>query len=291
MTKLRQRMIEDLQLTGKSERTQEMYVRAVRQLAEHYSRSPDHISEEEIRQYFLHRMNVDGWSRSASTIAVCGIKFFYEVTLKRKWTVLELVRPKKEHKIPVVLTKEEIHKILSKVKLCRYRVCLATIYSCGLRLQEGTHLKLSDIDGARKMLHIKLGKGAKDRYVPLPHSTLKLLRHFWKTHRNPDWIFPSPGKGDKDLPTSTRPMDIRNVQKALRDALRASKIKKKASVRTLRHSYATHLLEDGVNLRLIQEFLGHKSAQTTQIYTHLTAKAEMMAYETINRIMGDLDDD
>ena len=289
MTLLRTRMIEDLQLAGMAERTQEMYVRAVRQLADHYSRPPDLIIEEEIRQYFLHMRNVKKWSRSASTIALCGIKFFYEVTLKRKWTVLELVRPKKEQKYPVVLTTEEVHKILSHVKLLRYRVCLATIYSCGLRLQEGTHLEISDIDSARKMIHVRLGKGSKDRYVPLPASTLNMLRHFWKTHRNPVWLFPAPGRNEKEMPTATQPMNHGNVQKAFRDSLKASKIRKKASVQTLRHSYATHLLEDGVNLRLIQEFLGHRSARTTQIYTHLTAKAEAMASDTINRIMDDLD--
>lgn len=289
MTYLRTRMIEDLQLAGMSEKTQDAYVRAVRLLAEHYSRSPDRITEEEIRQYFLHRKNVKKWSRSASTIALCGIKFFYEVTLKRKWAVLELVRPKKQHKLPVVLTLEEVHKILSHVKLFHYRVCLATIYSCGLRLREGTNLKISDVDGTRRMLHVRLGKGGKDRYVPLPMSTLKMFRQFWKTHRNPEWLFPSPGRTGKEMPTADRPINHGSVQSAFRDALKASRLRKKASVRTLRHSYATHLLEDGVNLRLIQEFLGHRSARTTQIYTHLTAKAEAMASDTINRIMGDLD--
>lgn len=288
MTDLRQRMLEDLQLTGKSGRTQEAYVRAVRQLAEHYHRPPDRISEEEIRQYFLYRMNEARWSRSAATIALCGIKFFYEVTLKKKWTVLELVRPKKEHKLPVVFTMEEVHKILSFVKLIRYRACLATIYSCGLRLQEGTHLTVSDIDGKRMVVHVRLAKGASDRYVPLPTTTLELLRTFWTTHRNPVWIFPCPGRNDKEMSVATKPVDHRNVQRAFREALKASKIKKRASVHTLRHSYATHLLEDGVNLRLIQEFLGHRSARTTQIYTHLSAKAEAMAFQTINRVMKDL---
>ena len=291
MTYLRTRMIEDLQLSGKADRTQEMYVRAVRQLAQFYKKSPDKITEEEIRQYFLHRRNVDKWSRSASTIALCGIKFFYEVTLKRKWTVLELVRPKKEHKLPVVLTNQEILEILSHVKQVHYRVCLATIYSCGLRLQEGTHLKISDIDSKRRKIHIKLAKGAKDRYVPLPVSTHKMLHRYWDLHRNPEWIFPFRGRKGDDMPAAIKPMSHRYVQEAFRNALKVSSIKKKASVRTLRHSYSTLLLEEGVNLRLIQEFLGHRSAQTTQIYTHLTAKAESTATETINRIMDDLDED
>jgi site-specific recombinase XerD len=161
-------MIEDLQLAGMAGRTQEAYVRGVRQLAEHYDRSPDLITEEEIRQYFLYRMNETQWSRSAATIALCGIKFFYEVTLKKNWTVLEMVRPKKQHQLPVVLTMEEVHKILSHVKLLRYRTCLATIYSCGLRLNEGTHLEVRDIDGKRMVVYVRQGKGAQDRYVPLP---------------------------------------------------------------------------------------------------------------------------
>jgi integrase/recombinase XerD len=288
MTALRTRMIEDLKLAGKSDRTQEAYVRAVRQLAEHYHRRPDRISEEEIRRYFLHKLTEARWSRSAATIALCGLKFFYEVTLRKKWTVLELVRPKKEHKLPVVLTMEEVHKILACVKLVRHRACLATIYSCGLRLQEGTRLRVPDIDGKRMMVHVKQAKGAQDRYVPLPSTALELLRTFWATHRNPVWIFPSPGANGKDMPTATVPMNHGSVQAAFRVALKASKINKKASVHTLGHCYATHLLEDGVNLRLIQEFLGHHSARTTQIYTHLSAKAEAMAFQTINRVMKDL---
>jgi site-specific recombinase XerD len=291
MTYLRKRMIEDLQLSGKAPRTQEMYVRAVRQLAMHYMKSPDKITEEEVRQYFLHRLNVDKWSRSAATIAVCGIKFFCEVTLQRKWTALELVRPKKEQKLPVVLTTEEVREILSNVKQLRYRVCLSAIYSCGLRLQEGTHLKVCDIDGKRMMVHVRLGKGSKDRYVPLPKSTHRLLRGYWEMHNNPVWVFPFSGRGGREMSSTQEPMSHRYVQDAFRNALKASKIKKKASVRTLRHSYATRLLEEGVNLRLIQEFLGHRSTRTTQIYTHLTARAETRAKETIDRIMKDLDDD
>ena len=144
MTPLRQRMIEDLQLRGLSERTQEMYVRAVRQLAEHYHKSPEQITEEELRDYFLYVKNVKHYSRSASTIALCGITFFYEHTLKREWTTLTFVRPPQEHKLPVVLSLEEVHTILQCVRLPRYRACLSTIYACGLRLQEGTHLQVPD---------------------------------------------------------------------------------------------------------------------------------------------------
>lgn len=163
MTELRKRMIECLQLRGLSERTQEMYVRAVRQLAEHYHKSPDLLTEEELRQYFLSIKNVKQYSRSASTIALCGIKFFFEYTLNRDWTTLSFVRAPREKKLPVVLSIEEVRKLLGSVRLLSYRVCLSTIYSCGLRLQEGTRLQVRDIDSSRMMIHVRHGKGGKDR--------------------------------------------------------------------------------------------------------------------------------
>jgi len=222
MTELRRRMIEDLQLRGMSERTQEMYVRAVRQLAQHVHKSPDQITEEELRQYFLHLKNVKQYSRSATTIALCGIKFFFEHTLKRQWTTLTFVRPPREKKLPVILSSEEVGEILNHVQLLRYRACLTTIYSCGLRLQEGTHLRIPDIDSARLLLHIRKGKGGKDRYVPLPQRTLELLRHYWVTHRNPLLIFPAPGRGRIHAPTTTAPMPKSSVQGAFREALKES---------------------------------------------------------------------
>jgi site-specific recombinase XerD len=288
MTELRKRMIECLQLRGLSERTQEAYVRAVRQLAEHYHKSPDLISEEELRQYFLYIKNVKKYSRAASTIAICGIKFFFEKTLNRNWTTFTLVRAQKEKKLPVILSSEEVRKILGSLRLPRYRACLWTIYSCGLRLQEGTHVGVADIDSARKMIHVRHGKGGKDRYVPLPERTLELLREYWATHRNPVLIFPSPGHGEVPLSKSTEPIARSSVQDAFREALKESGINKRASVHTLRHSWATHLLEAGVNLRLIQEYLGHSSPTTTSIYTHLTARAEHLGAEAINRIMSEL---
>jgi len=287
-TELRRRLIEDLQLAGLSERTQEMYVRAVRQLAEHYHKPPDQITEEELRQYFLHIKNVKKWSRAGITIALCGIKFFYEKTLKRPWPIFKVVRPHAETKVPVILSRDEVREILAKVRLQRYRVCLATIYSCGLRLQEGTHLQVGDIDSRRMVIHIHHGKGNKDRYVPLPQSTLELLRTYWKTHRNPVWIFPASGRGGIHRPTATQPMPHGNVQDAFRAALRESGINKKASVHTLRHSYATHLLEAGVNLRQIQENLGHNSPKTTALYTHLTEQAFQQTKDVLNKLMEGL---
>jgi integrase/recombinase XerD len=288
MTPLRQRMSEDLQLRGLSARTQEMYVRAVRQLADHYHKSPDRITEEELRDSFLYLKNVKHYSRSASTIALCGLKFFYEHTLQRAWTTLTFVRPPRETKLPVILSIEEVRTILAHLKLPRYRVCLTTIYSCGLRLQEGTHLQVTDIDAARMHIHVRHGKGAKDRYVPLPQRTLPLLRSYGVTHRHPVWLFPAPGRAGTGMSTATQPMPRSSVQDAFRAALKASGIHKRASVHTLRHSWATHRLEAGVNLRLIQESLGHSSPSTTSLYTHLTIQAHEIAAASINRLMEDL---
>jgi site-specific recombinase XerD len=282
-------MIEDMQLRSMSKSTQESYVRSVRQLAEHYHKSPDQITEEELRQYFLFLKNVKKYARATCTIALCGIKFFYDHTVKRDWPTLSFVRPKKEKRLPVVLSVEEVRRILSNIELPRYRVCLITIYSCGLRLQEGTTLQISHIDSARMLLHVH-GKGAKDRYVPLPQRTLVLLREFWKTHRNALWLFPATGRGGLRRPTekSSSSVPRSTVQIAFKDALKKTGIYKEASVRTLRHSYATHLLEQGINLRLIQEYLGHNTPTTTSIYTHLTQKSQEIAAQTINKLMADL---
>jgi site-specific recombinase XerD len=281
-------MIEDLQLRGLAEKTQEAYVRAVRQLAEHYGKSPDRISEEELRQYFLHLKNVKRASRSACTIALCGIKFFYQHTLKREWTTLDLVRPPREKRLPVVLSVAEVRRILGCIYRQRYRICLSTIYSCGLRVREGVFLQVRDIDGDRMVVHVRHGKGAKDRYVPLPVCTLEMLRRYWRTHRHPVWLFPAPTHEGVSPSAATKPMCVRGVQRAFQAAVEESGVQKQATVQTLRHSYATHLLEAGVNLRLIQVYLGHSSPQTTAIYTHLTRKAEDLAAKAINQVMGGL---
>jgi site-specific recombinase XerD len=262
-------------------------VQAVRQLAAHYHKSPDQISEEELRQYFLHLKNVKHVSRSTHTIALCGIKFFYEHTLERPWHTLDLVRPAKENKLPVVLSMQEVGRILSCVHYLRYQVCLTAIYASGLRLQEGVYLQVKDIDGERNMLHIHLGKGGKDRYVPLPDASLKMLRRYWLTHRNRVWLFPSLHSGQPPAQAS-QAMDVSGVQKAFGAALCESGVNKDATVRTLRHSYATHLMEAGVPLRVIQEYLGHRSPETTALYTHLTSTTDAQASQTINNIVAKL---
>lgn len=286
MTVLRQRMIEDMQLRGLSPKTQEAYIGVVKQFAEHFHKSPDLISDEELRQYFLYLKNDKGVSNSVYHVALHGLRFFFEHTLKRKNVTLDWVRPPQEKKLPVVLSTDEVRCILSCVRCQHHRVCLSTIYSCGLRLQEGVHLQVPDIDSDRMMLHVRQGKGNKDRYVPLPPLTLTRLREWWKMHQHPVWLFPARmAMGISPLSIS-QPMDIRSVQRAFRLAVQESGVPKPATVHTLRHSYATHLLEAGVNLRLIQAYLGHSSPQTTAIYTHLTRPGHDLAALAINQVMA-----
>ncbi len=270
MTPLRQRMIEDMQINGLSASTQDLYVRAVHQLAEHFHRSPDLLSEEDLRQYFLYLANKKKIARSTATIALCGIKFLFDHTLRRQWPTLRFVRPRFEKKLPVVLSCEEVRQILSHVRVPAYRICLTTIYACGLRLMEGAQLQVTDVDSGRMFLHIR-GKYGKDRYVPLPQPAPQMLRSFWRTHRSLPWLFPAPiHHGWNRRLNQGGPVTRKSLQKGFERAFRRSCIAMRAHVHTLRHSYATHLLKAGVNLRIIQENLGHRSVRTIQIYTHLT---------------------
>ena len=287
MTPLRQRMIEDMQLRGLSERTQAAYVLAVRQLAEHYDRSPDQITEEELRQYFLYLRNVKCVAASTFSVSLCGIKFLYQYTLRRAWPTLEFARAPKDKKLPVVLSTVEVRRLLQCIRRQCYRACLGTIYSCGLRAQEGVSLQVKDIDSDRMFIHVRHGKGAKDRYVPLPQGTLEMLRQYWCTHRHKVWLFPARSSTGV-LSAASSPMTVRGVQRCFQAALQESGIRKPATIHTLRHSYATHLLEAGVHLRIIQAYLGHSSLKSTVIYTHLTHKAEEIATETIHQLMESL---
>jgi integrase/recombinase XerD len=287
-TPLRQKLIEDMQLRGLSTSTQENYVRVVRQLAGYYDKSPDRISEEELRQYFLYLSQVKKVSPSTFQIALSAIKFFFEHSLQRQWATLELVKPIREKKLPVVLSVEEVGWVLARVHRARYRVCLSAIYACGLRLQEGIHLQVGDIDSQRMFIHIHRGKGNRERYVPLPMSLLELLRQHWSSHHHPVWLFPDSRWEGGSSAAPDGPVHYRGVQRAFKLALVESGIQKDATVHTLRHSYATHLLEAGVSLRLIQAYLGHASPDTTIIYTHLTPQVEAPAVAAINRLVGRL---
>lgn len=283
------RITEALQLNGKSETTQRAYARAVRMLIEFAGKEPDLITEEELKDYFLHRKNVDKWSHNTMRICYGGIRFFYEHVIQRDWHILDILRAQPEHRLPAILSREEVSGILNRVRPFHNYVFLATVYSCGLRLSEALSLQVSDIDGARMMIHVHRGKGAKDRYVPLPDTTLKLLRKYWATHRNENLIFPKRGRKFMGGTTAHVTMPPSSIDTALRKAVHLSGIRKKGiSIHTLRHCYATHLLEAGVNLRVIQRILGHSSLTTTMIYLHLTTKGSEEAKVIINSVMEGL---
>lgn len=277
MTPLQQRMLEDMQLRGLAPVTQQAYVRYVQQLEAFTGKPPDQTTDEDFRQFFLALHKVRGLSRSSATVAIAAFKFLFEMTLQRPWPRLDLFRPRPTQTLPVVLSVEEVWRILDHVHRPTYYACLATIYTCGLRISEGVNLQVSWIDSARMQLQIRGGKGLKDRYIPLPPRTLTLLRRQWRTHRNPVWLFPAGPRAGMQHHTATAPIHVGGVREAFRDALNDAGVRKHATVHTLRHSWATHLLEAGVNLRVIQLWLGHRSPSTTAIYTHLTRKAEELA--------------
>jgi site-specific recombinase XerD len=265
-----------MQLRGLAETTQKSYVYTVRRLAAYYDRSPDQITDDEIRSYYLYLRNEKQLAWSSLQVTIQALRFFYEQTLKRQLPTLDILKARRGKTVPVVLSIEEVQAILSQLKQPYYRVCLITIYGCGLRVSEGAGLSVSEIDSARMQLHIRAAKGNKDRLVPLAPQILSHLRTFWCEHRDPVWLFPARGRWHYQT-SADKPMSDRGVQAAFKLALEASGIKKAATVHTLRHSWATHLLEAGVNLRLIQSWLGHTSPRTTAHYTHLTQKAEAVA--------------
>jgi len=265
MTERRRRMIEALQLRGLAERPHERYVRAVRPLAPHVNNSPDQLTEAELRQSFLHLKNVRKYSRRATTMALCGLKVFVEHTRKRAWTTLTFVRPSRERKLPVILSLKAGREIFRHVRWLPDRPCLTTIDACGWRLQEGTPLRVTALDRARRRMHGRHGKGGQDRYVPRPQRRLELRRHCGVTHRNALRMFPAPGRGRIPAPTATKPMPQSRLQEAFREALKASGVTNLAGVPTRRHAWATHLLDAGVNRRLMQASRGHNSPTTPAV--------------------------
>jgi site-specific recombinase XerD len=279
MTPLRQKMIEDMQLYGLSARTRQSYVGAVKGLADFYKRSPDELNQEEIRKFFLHLIETRKVAKSTVTVYLSGIKFFCEKTLGHPMPVLDLVRPKRRRKLPCVLTIEEIKSILAQVRFPTIKMLLVMAYSCGLRLSEATHLKAGDVDMARMQVKVT-GKGGKDRYVPLAQRCRELLTVYLKKHTPAPWLFTAKLRSG--------PCPGGTVQKAFRAALRKTDIDKPASVHTLRHSYATHLLENGIDIRLIQAALGHKHPSTTMVYAHLTSKSVAAYSKVVDAIMQTL---
>ena len=250
--------------------------------------SPARLTDEDLRDSFRSLTHVKPSARRASTMALCGLTGFSAPSRTRAWTTLTFVRVPRATQRPVLLRVAEMHTLLAPLKWLRSRPCLTPRSSCGLRLQEGTHLPVPDIDSARLLVHVRHGTGAKDRSVPLPPRTLELLRQYWKTPRHPPWLFPAPGRGGLRMSTASTPMPRTSVQDAFRAALTHSGINKRAAVHTLRPSSATPLLEAGVNLRLIQDSVGHNTPTTTAISTHLTVKADALARRALTELLRDL---
>jgi integrase/recombinase XerD len=278
--------IRALQLAGMSERTQECYTRAVRLLVEFYEKTPDLVTEPELEDYFLHRRNASKWSAATLRIAYSGIKFFFIHVLQRDWHIFSYLKAKREQRLPCILSREEVFSILNHLTTFHNYAFHSTVYGCGLRISEALALQVSDIDGKRMMIHVHRGKGAKDRYVPLAQDTYQLLRRYWSSHKNPVLIFPALGRGGNEGPSATTHMALDSAQGAFRRAKFAAGItKRRVSVHTLRHCYATHLLEAGVNPRVIQRYMGHANLETTMIYFHLTQKGTEDACKIINSTM------
>ncbi|MFZ2961164.1 MAG: tyrosine-type recombinase/integrase [Candidatus Ozemobacteraceae bacterium] len=297
-TTLRKRMIEDMQLGGLAPRTQTTYLYTVIKLSEFHKKSPALMTSEEIRAFLLHLVRVRNLPANSFRQYLSGIRFLFEKTIGRKWDIFNLARPRSQKKLPVVLTIEEVQTILPLVRSSTLRMCLKLIYSCGLRVSEGANLKVADLNGKQKCVIVRGGKGGKDRWVPVPETTLEeLRRHYVKVHfpKPPDFDYRAQLPKPEKAPPSEwlfpgrayrRPISISSIQLAFRDALKSSEISKLATVHTLRHSYATHLLEAGVDLRVIQELLGHSDPATTAIYTHLTDSITGQAREVIERLLS-----
>jgi site-specific recombinase XerD len=282
--KFYQAMADDLHLAGMAKRTHDGYLRAVRLLADYCKTSPDKITENQLRRYFLHLKNEKHYAYGSLRVAFSGIKFFYTRTCKRDWDTLVTMKLQHAKTLPEVITIKQVHQIMDTASEHRIAVYLWTVYSLGLRMQEGLNLQVGDIDAQRMMVHVHRGKGAKDRYIPLPTSTLHLLRLYWITHRHPCLLFPAEANDHKESPTAETTMWPSTVQGAMKKITREINFGKKVSIHTLRHSYATHLLEARLSLKAIQQYLGHSSLQTTLIYLHLTETATVDARKIINSI-------
>lgn len=280
------RFAEDLKLNGKRPRTQQSYCRHARKFAEYLGHSPDLATEDQFRNYLLHLVDCKKWDSSTINVSLQALKLFYRISYPRDWSSLKLARIKVEQKLPVVITIGEVHTLLKLIEKPSMRCFFTVVYAMGLRMQEALHLQVPDIDSNRMLIHIHRGKGAKDRLVPLPQSTLIELRKYYASHRNPRWIFPCEGRNHKLAPTADRPMSDSSVQGVIKAVLEQLNWDNRGiSTHTLRHCYATHLLEAGVNLRLIQKYLGHKHLTSTMVYLHVTTVGEEAAIAKINALM------
>ena len=278
MTELRRRMIEDMRLRALSEATQRTYVDAVANLARYFKRSPDQVTEEELRRFFVSLTR----RRAKSTVRVhlFALRFLYRYTLGRRSPTLDLIRVKRDRKLPVVLSHDEVRQLLAHIRRPQARTAALLMYSCGLRVSQAIHLKIADVDGRRMVLCVRHGKGGQEQYALLPQRTLELLRAYWRECRPAHWLLP-----DR---TGRRPIRREAVLKAIVPAAQEAHLTKHVSCHTLRHSYATGLLEDGLDLRVIQGLLGHHSIRSTAGYAHLTSGTMRNVQAAVNNRMANL---
>ena len=282
---LRRRMIDDMRMRKLADKTRSGYIRVVQQFTGFLGRSPDTATVEDLRRYQLHLVD-HGTSPVSLNAAITGLKFFFEVTLDQGDLMTKMQPVRVPQTLPVVLSRPEVGAILKCVRVPVYRVCLQTIYSCGLRISEAVGLQVGDVDSQRMVLRVR-GKGNKERQVPLAQPTLAALRQLWKTHRSRPWLFPQGLRPHWGARTAG-PIQAQNVRRAFQLARLQSGVTKPACMHSLRHSYATHLLEAGVQLLLIQEILGHRSPRTTTIYTHLTDQVRAQVIGPVQALVQDL---
>jgi len=273
-----------LTLQGKRPATIDSYCRSVRRAFRYFKVCPDQLTPAELKTYFADFLKNHSWS----TLKVdrSGLQFFWKHVLNKKWDWVNIVKPPRIQRLPDFLTRKEFQKVISAVKKLRYKIYLFTVYSMGLRLGEALNLRIADIDSQQMQVHVRQGKGNKDRFVNLPEITLLALRAFWKTHRNPDLIFPNQNGTPETIRKASTPMDPEGAQQALKGALKECGIKKRISIHSLRHSFGVHLVEGNVHLRHIQELLGHADPQTTALYTRLSEPALQNRSQAINKIMS-----
>ncbi len=261
MSKLREEMKMNLELAGYSSKTQKAYVMHVKLFAKHFNKSPDLLGDKEIREYLHYLITVRNLSRSYITSAYSALKFFYETTLNREWNLKKIPRVKREKKLPAILSMDEVKKIFDVTTNLKHKAILMTAYSSGLRVSEVANLKLYDIDSFNMQIFVRLGKGNKDRYTLLSDANLDILREYFLVYKPKIWLFEGQNKNN--------PITSRSLQRIFKDAKVKAGINKDASFHTLRHSFATHLLEAGTDINYIQKLLGHTDIKTTSIYLHL----------------------
>jgi site-specific recombinase XerD len=251
-------MTEDMEIRNLAHNTQLSYLQQVSGLAKYYQRSPETLGPEEIRAYQVHATTERKLSPGSLCIIASALRFLYKVTLKREWVDAEIPLPKKPFQLPVILSREEVAHFLESIASSKHRTILVTAYAAGLRISEATRLRITDIDSQRMMIRVEQGKGQKDRYVMLSLQLLEILRAYWKATRPKDWLFLG------DIPG--RPITTDAVEQACQKARRVSGIKKPITPHSLRHAFATHLLESGTDVRKIQLLMGHRSLATTSRY-------------------------